>query len=294
LRAAAAAFNVSPATAHRCWHRYVASVNEASACWAQDRSSRPHHEPRRLAEEQEEAIIKARLETNLGPGRLAGIVRFARSTIWKVLHRHGLSRRPKGERQTFRRYEWSRPEALLHVDVKRLARFEVAGHREVAGQRVARQLNAGVGWDYLHCVVDDHSRLAYVELHPDQHADTAAKVMRGAISWFGDLGLSRPEEVMTDCALIYTNSREFRYLLNATGAQRIVIPPHTPRWNGKVERFIQTHQNEWAYAHRWRNTHQRARSLQSFLRYYNRRRPHSSLNDRPPISRVHNLRGQHI
>jgi transposase len=94
LRAAAAAFHVAPATAHRWWHRYRASANKASAAWAQDRSSRPHRQPCRLAGEQEQLIIKARLETNLGPGRLAGIVRFARSTIWKVLWRHGLSRRP--------------------------------------------------------------------------------------------------------------------------------------------------------------------------------------------------------
>jgi transposase InsO family protein len=195
---------------------------------------------------------------------------------------------------TFRRYEWSRPGALLHVDVKRLARFAVAGNREVAGQRVAQQLNRYLGWEYLHCVVDDHSRLAYVELHRGQDGLTAANVMRRALRWFSELGLCPPEAVMTDGALIYTRSREFRPVLKAAGAQHIVTPPYTPRWNGKAERFIQTLQNEWAYAHCWQTSHQRARSLQSFLRYYNRHRPHSSLNDRPPISRVHTLRGQDI
>jgi transposase InsO family protein len=96
---------------------------------------------------------------------------------------------------------------------------------------------------------------------------------------------------MTDGALAYTRSREFRPVLTAAGVRHIVTPPHTPRCNGKVERFIQTLQNEWAYAHRWQNSHQRARSLQSFLRYYNRHRPHSSLSDRPPISHIHNVRG---
>jgi transposase len=111
LRAAAAAFGVSPTTAHRWWHRALAGESLA------DRSSRPHRQPRRLSAAEEEPILRARRETNLGPARLAGIVRRARSTVWKVLHRHGLSRRPRGERQTYRRYEWSRPGALLHMDV---------------------------------------------------------------------------------------------------------------------------------------------------------------------------------
>jgi transposase InsO family protein len=293
LKQAAACFSVAPATAHRWWHRWLEATraDRDRGVWLLDRSSRPKRQPRRLTAEQERPILEARRQTNLGPGRLAGLVRRARSTIWKVLRRHRLSRRPRGQRQTFRRYEWSRPGALLHVDVKRLARFEVPGNREVAGQRVAIQLNRGVGWDYLHCVVDDHSRLAYVELHRDYRAKTSAKVIERAIAWFGEQGLGPPEAVMTDGALAYTNSRRFQELLDGEKAVHIVIPPYTPRWNGKVERFIQTLQNEWAYAHRWRSSTERARSLSSFLRYYNRRRPHSSLGDRPPTSRVHNLRG---
>jgi transposase len=112
IRAAARAFCVSPATAHRWWHRALEGDSLA------DRSSRPRHQPRRLSTAEEEPILRARRETNLGPARLAGIVRRARSTVWKVLHRHGLSRRPRGERQSYRRYEWSRPGALLHMDVK--------------------------------------------------------------------------------------------------------------------------------------------------------------------------------
>jgi hypothetical protein len=123
LRAAAAAFNVAPATAHRWWHRSLSVTGD----WAQDRSSRPLRSPRQLTAEEEAPILKARRETNLGPGRLAGIVRRARSTVWKVLRRHGLSRRSRGERQPFRRYEWSRPGALLHMDVKKLGRFGAPG-----------------------------------------------------------------------------------------------------------------------------------------------------------------------
>src|SRR5438552_10625650 len=128
LRAAAAALSVSPATAHRWWHRWLEAEQRSKEALA-DRSSRPCRSPRQLTAAEEEPILRARRETNLGPGRLAGIVRRARSTVWKVLWRHGLSRRPTGQRQSYRRYEWSRPGALLHMDVKRLARFNAPGHR---------------------------------------------------------------------------------------------------------------------------------------------------------------------
>jgi transposase InsO family protein len=294
FRAAAAALNVSPATAHRWWRRRNdgALANGATSTpWWSDRSSRPHLQPRRLSPAEEEPILRARRETNLGPGRLAGIVRRARSTVWKVLHRHGLSRRPRGERQTFRRFEWSRPGALLHMDVKKLAGFRQPSHR-VTGDRSDRRFNRGVGYDYLHVVIDDNSRLAYVELHPTENADTNARTLERALAWFAELGLRRPEAVMTDNAFVYRHSRRFQQLLAANDARHITTPPYTPRWNGKAERFIQTLQNEWAYAHRWPNSTARARALSSFIRYYNRRRPHSSLGNRPPISRVHNLRGQ--
>ena len=116
-----------------------------------DRSSRPLRQPRRLSAVEEERILQARRQTNLGRGRLAGILDRARSTIWKVLRRHGLSRRPRGQRQSYRRYEWSRPGALLHMDVKRLSRFSTPGHRR-HGNRAIR--TRGAGYDYLHCLVD--------------------------------------------------------------------------------------------------------------------------------------------
>jgi transposase InsO family protein len=296
LRAAAAAFRVSPATAHRWWHRFRAAALEdrLSLTCLRDRSSRPRRSPRQLTPAEEAPILRARRETNLGPGRLAGIVRKARSTIWKVLHRHGLSRRPRGERQTFRRYEWSRPGALLHMDVKKLARFHRPGHKVTGDRSRSNDQNAkraALGYDYLHVVVDDHTRLAYVELHRREDAETNARTLERAIAWFAELGL-RPEAVMTDNAMVYRRSRRFRGLLAAHDLRHIRTPAYTPRWNGKAERFIQTLQNEWAYAQTWPNSQARARALSSFNRYYNRRRPHSSLNDRPPISRVHNLRGQ--
>jgi transposase InsO family protein len=286
MRAAAGAFGVSPATAHRWWHRALAG------CSLADRSSRPHRQPRRLGPAEEEAILRARRETNLGPGRLAGILGRARSTIWKVLWRHGLSRRPRGQRQSFRRYEWSRPGALLHMDVKKLGRFRVPGHR-ATGSRAEKERNRGVGYDYLHCVLDDHSRTVYVELHPCENAETNARTLERALRFFAELGLDPPEAVMTDNALVYRRGRRFKEILDNAGIKHIRTPLYTPRWNGKVERFIRTLQDEWAYSRSWPNSSARARGLPSYVRYYNRRRPHSSIGDRPPISRVHNLRGQY-
>ena len=290
LKRAAARFSVSPATAHRWWHRWLEGGRTLSAL--ADRSSRPHFQPRRLSAAEEEPILRARRETNLGPGRLSGIVRRARSTIWKVLHRHGLSRRRRGERQSYRRYEWSRPGALLHMDVKKLARFSVPGHR--VHRRSEQVRSRGAGYDHLHCVVDDHSRIAYVELHPHENAETNARTLQRALRFFAELGLEPPEAAMTDNAMVYRESHRFRDLLAHHEIRHIRTPPYTPRWNGKAERFIRTLQDEWAYAHEWPDSSRRARALLSFTRYYNRQRPHSSLGDRPPISRVHNLHGQYI
>jgi transposase InsO family protein len=294
LRTAAAESAVSVATAHRWWHRWLDADEGArrSGAWAADRSSRPQRSPRLLDADEQRRICAARRRTNLGPGRLAGLLGRARSTIWKVLKRHGLSRRPRGERQTFRRYEWAQPGALLHMDVKRLARFDRPGHWATGGQRAESLRNRGAGWVYLHVVIDDHSRYLYVEQHDREDAATNAGTLERAIEHFSELGLQAPEAVMTDNALVYTNSRRFRELLARVGARHITPPPYTPRWNGKAERVIRTLQDEWAYAHRWASSQQRTRALQSFVRYYNRRRPHSSLGDRPPISRVHNVLGQ--
>jgi transposase InsO family protein len=284
--------NVAPATAHRWWWRWQqASESERrSGSWSQDRSSRPRHSPRQTSEVIEQQVCEARRRTNLGPGRLAGLLGCPRSTVHAVLRRHGLSRRRRSERQTFKRYEWAQPGALLHMDVKRLARFAVPGHW--ATGRAEQQRSRGAGWVYLHVVIDDHSRYLYVEQHDHEDADTNADTLTRAIAHFTELGLALPQAVMTDNAFVYTHSRRFRDVLHALGATHITTPPYTPRWNGKAERVIRTLQDEWAYAHAWENSQQRTRALRSFVRYYNRRRPHSSLGDRPPISRVHNVPGQ--
>lgn len=247
--------------------------------------------PWQLEHDVEQRILDARERTNYGPARLAGLVGYRRSTVWKVLARHGVSRRRRTPRErSFRRYEWAEPGALLHMDTKRLPRFRVPGHW-ATGDRTELAANRGAGYVYAHCVVDDHSRLAYVELHGADTGAAAAVTLRRAARWMREQGAGPTEAVMTDNAFAYRHSRDFQVVLGELGARHIRTPPYTPRWNGKVERFIQTLDFEWAHGRIWPNSSTRDRGLASFLRYYNRRRPHTSLGDRPPISRVHQDRG---
>jgi len=177
------------------------------------------------------------------------------------------------------------------MDTKRLERFEKPGHW-ATGSRVGQLRSRGTGHVYVHCVVDDHTRLAYAECHSADNGLLAAITLERAIAWFADQGAGPVEAVMTDNAMAYRHSRLFAGVLARHHARHIRTPAYTPRWNGKVERFIQTLDREWAKSRTWPNSQARDRALSSFLRYYNRRRPHSSLGDRPPISRVHNLLGQ--
>jgi transposase InsO family protein len=296
LRAAARRLGVAPATAHRWWHRYreASEAERRSGACLESRPPRPRSCPWRLGPAEEARILEARLRTNLGPARLAGLVGRRRSTIWKVLARHGASRRRRSAapERPARRYEWAEPGALLHVDTKQLARFCRPGHFAHA-DRAEEHRSPGAGYVFAHCVVDDRTRLAYVELHPDQRGATCAAVLRRAGRWFSEQGCGPAVAVMHDNAYPYTRSRAFRAVLVQLGARAICIPPYTPRWNGKVERFIRTLDEEWAHGRVWASSAERARALLSFLRYYNRRRPHSALGDRPPISRVQQDRGQH-
>ena len=288
-REAAQRMSVSPATANRWVRRWREGGDRHGDACLSDRSSRPHHMPRLLADTEQRRICRARRLTNLGPGRLSGITGRARSTIWKVLHRAGLSRLRQEPRPAARRYEWATAGALIHIDTARLGRFHHPGHRTRG--RGERQRNRDAGWVHLHVAIDDHSRYAYLEQLPDARADTCAAFLDRALNHFKELGL-RPEAVMTDGALAYRRSGRFTATLGAHGVRHILTPPYTPRWNGKAERFIQTLKREWAYAHEWPSSATRARALSSWLRTYNRRRPHSGIGDRPPISRVHNVRGQ--
>jgi transposase InsO family protein len=296
-KAAAAAFCVAPATAHRWWHRRLdASTEEVrSGRWLLDRSSRPHRSPRLLDGDTQERICEWRRRTGWGPRLVAGKVGRHHSTVWKVLARHGISRPARTPREEARRYEWPCPGDLLHMDTSRYARFERPGHA-VTGDRSQRSRKwmdpaTRVGYDFCHAIVDDHSRLAYVELHPDERAATVTAFVERALEFFGSHGITA-RRLMTDNAFSYVKNRSLRELLASKEVKHITTQPYRPQTNGKVERFHQTMAREWAYGMAYRSHRHRNRALPHWLRHYNETRPHSSVGARPPISRVHNVRGQ--
>ncbi len=290
LKAAAAAFSVSPVTAHRWWHRW-AEAEEARrtlSCLF-DRSSRPHRSPRQLAPELAEAICACRRQTGWGPRLVAGATGFCHSTVWKLLTRAGLSRPPRAAREPANSYEWPCPGDLLHMDTSEYVRFQRPGHR-LTGDRSSQDRRRHDGVDIVHAIVDDYSRLAYAEIHSDQRAATVVGFLERALAFYRSHGLTA-QRLMTDNAWAYARSRLFRELLSRHGIRHLKTKPYRPRTNGKVERFRQTMAREWAYGLVYQSHRDRAAALPHWLRHYNHGRPHSSLGDRPPISRVHNVRG---
>jgi transposase InsO family protein len=298
-KTAAAVFCVSPATANRWWRRRLEAcpAELVAGSWLMDRSSRPHSSPRLLDLSTQSRICRARQRTGWGPRLIAGKLDHAHSTVWKVLHRHGISRPERAPKEPANRYEWPCPGDLLHMDVARYARFERPGPRVTGdpSRRIRHWMSGGarVGYDFAHALVDDHSRLAYVELHRDERAKTVTTFVERALVWFEGKGV-RARRLMTDNAWCYANNRSLRELLAAREIKHLRTEPYRPRTNGKVERFHQTMAREWAYGVAYRSHRHRNRALPHWLRHYNERRPHGSLGGRPPISRVHNLRGQDI
>lgn len=248
--------------------------------------------PWALSAEQEQQILIAREKTNWGPMRLTYLTGRHRSTIWKVLSRHGCSRRRRSsERQSSRRYEWSEAGALLHIDAFQVPKFSVPGHW-ATGERRERYKTRRAGKTVVIGVIDDHTRLVYCELHSAENAVNASATLSRAAGWFLQQGCGPVQAVMSDNAKCYATSDRFRETLQALGARHILIPPYTPRWNGKIERFFGTLNSEWAHGRIWANSTQRDRALSSFIRFYNRRRPHSAANGRAPITRVPQVREQ--
>ena len=294
LKAAAALFNVSPATAHRWWHRWLQAGEEArrSLSCLLDRSSRPHRSPRQLAPELEEVICACRRASGWGPRLVAGATGCCHSTVWKVLKRAVISRRPQPKREPANRYEWPCPGDLLHMDTSEYARFQRPGHR-VTGDRSSQDRQHRDGIDYAHAIIDDHSRLAYAEIHPDQRAATVVGFLERALNYFAAHGIVA-KRLMTDNAWIYVKSRDVQRLLAAHRIRHLTTKPYRPRTNGKIERFHQTMAREWAYGLVYNSHHQRTAALPHWLNHYNTTRPHSSLGGQPPTSRVHNVRRQDI
>ena len=286
FRAIARSMACSPNTVRTAWARWQAADEHARAdrsCLAPRRPV-PKSCPWALSDEDERRIVDARSRTNWGPMRLAALTGRHRSTIWKVLWRHGVSRRRRSTRQTFKRYEWAQPGALLHIDAYKAAKFDAPGHRVTEKGYVGR--TRGLGHTTVIAVQDDHSRLVYAELHNGETAANVSITLKRAAAWFVEQGCGPVEAVMSDNAYCYSRSREFRQVLGELGARHILIPPYTPRWNGKIERFFGTLEDEWAHGRIWPNSSQRDRALASFIRYFNRYRPHSAAGGRPPITRV--------
>src|SRR5881398_1227695 len=273
LRAAAAAFSVSPATAHRWWHRWLEGERRPRSLL--DRSSRPHRSPRLLAAELQERICHCRRQTGWGPRLVAGATGLAHSTVWKVLRRHGLSRPARALKEPAKSFE--RPCGAA------------TGDRSQARRNWMRP-ETRVGYDYAHAIVDDHSRLAFVELHDDDKAQTVTGFVERALAFFAAHGITT-RRLLTDNGFSYVKNRSLRELLAAHQIRHLTTEPYRPRTNGKVERFHQTMEREWAKGVRYRSHRHRNAALPHWLEHYNRHRPHSAIGDRPPISRVHNVRG---
>jgi transposase InsO family protein len=294
LREVARRFSVSPATVSRWSCRWRAASGEERATLAClfDRSSRPRRMPRLLPVAEQRRICAARRRTGWGPRLLTVATGRPHSTISKVLKRNGLSRAERRPREPVRRYEWPCPGDLLHADWTLYARFARPGHA-VTGDRTssAAERKAKLGYELAHAIVDDHSRLAYAELLPDCRAATVTAFTERALRFFAAHGIET-RRLMTDNHWSYTRNRSLREVLARHGIKHLRTPRRRPQPNGKVERFHQTMAREWAYGLSYRSSRHRAAALPHWLRYYNERRPHSSLGGLPPVSRVHNVCGQ--
>lgn len=278
----AAMSGVSRATAHKWLRRF----KEEGLIGLEDRSSAPLHRPRALSDREVTRICRARLRTKDGPHRLGPELGHPRSTIYSVLRRRGLSRLDRLDRPTgvpIRRYERDRPGELVHLDVKKLGRIPPGGGHRVHGDRTRR--GRGIGHDFVHVAVDDHSRFAYVEVHPDERGETAAGFVLRTAAHLATHGIAI-ERVMTDNAKCYVESRAFQQALADIGASHRRTRNYRPQTNGKAERFIQTLLKEWAYDRAYPNNAARLRRLPKVVETYNHRRPHTALGGLPPISRV--------
>ena len=218
-----------------------------------------------------------------GPA-IARMLGMARSTVGLVLRRLGLGKLKQLEpKPVIVRYERSRPGEMIHLDIKKLGRFEKPGHR-VTGDRTGQSNNRGVGWEFVHVCIDDHSRVAFSQIHPDETKQSAVPFLRAAVAYYKSLGVA-VSRVMTDNGSCY-KSHAFRDACAELGLKHIRTKPYTPKTNGKAERFIQTSLREWAYAQSYDSSDQRAAKLPAWLHRYNWHRPHGGIMSQTPISRL--------
>jgi len=277
LGEAAAESRLSRQTAAKWVRRY----REQGVAGLRDRSSRPHRSPRRKPDEliaRVEALRRARW-TGV---RIAQELRIGPATVSRILCRLGLNRiRDLEPQPPIVRYEHDAPGDLLHFDIKRLVRIKRPSHR-VTGDR--RDGVKGIGAEFLHVAIDDHSRTALLAMYPDQTEASATHFLYSAVAWYARLNVGI-RRILTDNGPCYT-ARNFDRACGDLGLKHRRTRPYTPRTNGKAERFIQTALREWAYARTYQNSQQRTEALITFNHQYNWHRPHAALNQKPPISRL--------
>jgi transposase InsO family protein len=262
-----------------------------------DRSSRPHHSPGRTSAGVESRVVELRRRERRGPAWISAELGVPARTVSRILARHAMpplaaldpitGQLIRSSKATAVRYERPLPGDLAHMDVKKIGRIPQGGgwraHGRGAGS-IQRDRSTKVGYDYVHSLVDDHSRLAYSEVLPDEKGLTCAGFLDRALTYFAAHGIAQVRELMTDNAWSYKWS--LRELCDAHGIHQIFIKPHCPWQNGKVERLNRTLQTEWAYRQVFTDNHQRAAALAPWLEYYNTQRRHSALGGHPPISRL--------
>jgi transposase-like protein len=283
----------------QCAHRWVQRYLKEGLAGLGDRSSRPLRMPRRTTSEVEAVVIEARARLRCGPDRLACEVGVAARTISRILRRHGVPLLGecdpltgtviRASKATAVRYERSRPGELVHMDVKKIGRIRDGGGWRAHGRQMgstSMMKRNRVGFDYVHSLVDDHSRLAYSEVLPDEKGATCAGFLARAAAWMQALGVTRIERVMTDNHFSYKHSKDVAAVIADLGARHVFIRPHCPWQNGKAERFNRTLQTEWAYRQVFTSNDERAAALAPWLNIYNTERAHHALGGHPPISRV--------
>lgn len=286
---AAQAMGVSPRTAYK-WLKRFHTEGESGL---QNRSSRPHQCPHATGHAVADRVIELRRKRQTYR-QIALSVGVSQSTVSRILIRAGLNRLSHLEpARPENRYEHKAPGDLLHLDIKKLGRFKRPGHR-VTGSRLDTP-NKGPGWEFVHVAIDDHSRIAFASIHPDETALSANEALLKAVRYYRGLGIQF-RKVLTDNGAAY-KSKAFKRLCRRLGLVHKRTRPYSPRTNGKAERFIQTALREWAYARSYENSNERAEHLSPWIHKYNWHRPHGSLDYLPPISRsglsVNNLLSNH-
>lgn len=283
----------------QCAHRWVARYRAEGLAGLADRSSRPRRCPRRTPAQVERAVLAARAEHRRGQDWIGAVLGVPARTVGAILRRHAvpylrdcdpLTGEPiRSSKATATRYEHPYPGSLLHMDVKKMGRIPDGGGWRARGRAMgspAAGKRARIGFDYVHSVVDDHSRLAYSEVLPDEKGATCAAFLLRAAAYLAEHGITSVERVMTDNHWSYTKSAEVAAAMAALGARHVLIRPHCPWQNGKVERYNRTLQTEWAYRRVYQRNTDRTDALAPWLDYYNNQRLHSALGGAPPASRL--------